>query len=111
MRVSQLLNGEALMGQTVTVSGRLIVSGDHEAFVAESFESFSKHQRVIVRDEFKIGKYLLKVLPAYGGGSCIYDENCTIRGVVQQHGGGYELVAVDSCIVERDDYRIDVPLC
>ena len=101
---------DASVGTTVTVSGRLVVTGDDTAFLTADPAAFSRRHALLIRDGSLIAKHLLETLPAYLGGPFAYDEECIITGVVERRAGSPELHDIRRCWVRRDDVEIEVPV-
>lgn len=101
---------DAVVGRPVTVSGRVVVTGDDEAFLTSSIEAFERQERLPIRDDARIAKHSLPKLPAYVGGPFLYDEECTITGTVQWGTDSLELRDLRWCRVRRDDLEIEVPV-
>lgn len=100
---------DSLVGTSVEVSGRVVVTGDDRAFLTSGPEAFELKEAIPVRDGSRIAKYLLKTLPSYVGGPFLYDEECTLIGTIQRGSNSHELHDVRQCKVRRGDIEIRVP--
>ncbi len=109
MRIEDLLKDQtALFGARVKLQGRLIVLGPKTSFLASSYEKYKAGEKILLQDEGKIARDLLRQLPPYGGGDCIYDENAEVTGVVQGETGGICLAEISDCKVSRNETTIHV---
>lgn len=96
-----------MTGEEVSLVGRLIVTGNN-SFLAASYDAFTRGEFLRISDAAQIPKELLRTLPAYGGGECLYDDECWITGTIAQTDAGLQLVDVSSCDVRRKDFQVSI---
>jgi hypothetical protein len=101
---------DSLVGKPITVNGRIVITSDDKAFLASSLDEFEEERRLSVRDGERIARYLLATLPPYGGGPCLYDEECTVSGTIRRDRGSLEFCDLRDCLVRRDDLELEIPL-
>lgn len=113
MLIHELLRRiDTVVGKPVTIDGRVVVTGDDQAFLTSSPEAFERHEAILIRDGARITKHLLRRLPAYVGGPFLYDEECMLTGTVERGTDSLriELRDLQQCRVRRDDLEIEVPV-
>lgn len=102
---------EEVQGKSVEVRGRLIVTSDNAAVLAQSLENFLQRVNLIqLLDCIAVVDFLSETLPIYGGGCCIYDEECRIAGRITRRGSEVVLGSVSECTLSRDGIEYQVPI-
>ncbi len=101
---------EIFVGKPVTITGRLVVTGDSQAFLTSGSESLERDRSVFIRDESAIAQHLLRTLPAYVGGAFLYDEECTLTGTIQRGPDSLQLCHLLHCNVRRNGLEVEIPL-
>jgi hypothetical protein len=101
---------DARLGSRVRVSGQFF--SNEIAYIAQDRDSCIAGRRMRLLDDLRIEKYLLQVLPVWGGGRFIFNELVTVTGTVQRSGSEYELADLADCVVTCSDGEptISVPL-
>lgn len=91
------------IGKVVTLHGRLFVRGDDSCCVAASYDAYTEGQIIELDDGGAIAKALLTMLPASGGGDCLYDEECVVSGKLVGEDEIKRLVDIAKCIVTDEE--------
>lgn len=91
-----------LVGTDPEFYGRLIATGNNEAFLAGSYESWRQGMSLPLRDATAIVAALLAKLPPYGGGDCLNDEDAYVIGRLLRNESGDICVAWRSCRIIGD---------
>ncbi len=108
VQLSALLSNAAkYVGIQVSIVGRICVTANCESFVAASREGFSRHENIPIDDGGLIGNELLRVLPAYGGGDCLYNEEGVVLGNIIQREGTVRL-KLDSYKIVSDGKALNI---
>ena len=94
----------------VSLQGRVIVANRHNSYIASSYEAFQRGERLPVDDDKQIALQLLRTLPPFGGGDCIYDEEVMITGTIRRNEMGLYLADLRFCEVRRDGMSAAIPL-
>ena len=94
-------------GKSVSFSCRICIDGTHLAYIAASRDGYEQGQVLLVDDDVRICEKLLAILPAYGGGSCIYNEEAWITGSVIGTSSGTRF-SMTACRVMRGEYDIHI---
>lgn len=111
MQVQDLLEQiDALLGASVTVTGRLVVTGDDQAFLTSDPDTFDRRKALLIRDGSRIAKHLFSTLPAYGGGRFVYNEECVLTGTIERDSDSFRVRDVQRCTVRRDDREVELPV-
>ena len=100
---------DTVVGKPVTIYGRLVVTGDDQAFLTSSPEAFRRQGALLIRDDAGIAKHLLRMLPPYVGLSFLYDEECVLTGTIERGTDSLEMRDLQQCAIRRDDLEIKVP--
>jgi hypothetical protein len=111
MLIQELLREiNAVVGAAVTISGRIVVTGDDRAFLTSGVEAFERRESLPIRDGSRIADHLLRTLPAYVGGPFLYDEECVLTGTIERDSDSFQLCDLRQCKVRRDDLEVEVPV-
>jgi hypothetical protein len=94
---------ERMIGAVLTLHGRVIVQSDNSSCLAESYEAFKDRQFVELEDNSTIAKSLMTMLPIYGGGDCLYDEECLVTGRLVDADGMKRIVDISTLNVTDED--------
>src|SRR5262245_51123395 len=111
MLIQELLREiDPVVGKSITISGRVVVTGDDRAFMTSDAEAFERRESLPIRDGSRIAQHLLRTLPAYVGGPFLYDEECVLTGTIERGSDSFQLCDLRQCRVRRDDLGIEVPV-
>jgi hypothetical protein len=117
MEIEMLLPFEQAVGdlprwvdKEVSLQGRVIIADRDKSYIASSYEAFQHGECLPVDDGKQIAQQLLRTLPPFGGGDCIYDEEVVITGTVRRYETGLYLTDLRSCEVRRDGVSVAIQL-
>jgi hypothetical protein len=90
----------------VTIDCYIVVADRERSFVVTDIEEYERGSYMQIADGGEIARQLLRSLPPYVGGICIYYEDSTITGTLRLARVGLELGCIRCCRVTRDGKEV-----
>lgn len=90
----------------LSLLGRIVVADQDKSYLVSNYEAFQHGQRLPIDDAKQIAHQLLRTLPPFGGGDCIYDEEALVTGTIKRNEEGYYLTKLRCCEIWGDDVKM-----
>lgn len=96
------------LNQEVSIHGCVVVRGLEESFICADRDGYVHGECIPVLDGGRIAKELFDQVPAYGGGICMFKEECWVTGTIRAAAKAICLADLTYCRVLREKWDITI---
>ncbi len=93
-------------GAHIELTCKLAVDSSGSVFLCDTFEDGVRGKAIYLSNGDEIVAQMNGVVPPYGGGSCLYFEDCTVAGVLTRDLNKVARLAANHCVLQLEDGEV-----